>query len=325
MRQTRIVRLLQLIGLLQAGRNHNVNSLAQESGVSRRQVFRDLKLLQEAGLPLIFDQETGCYQFRGKSYLPPTNFTAEEALAVIVLCHEMGEKRGVPFLTPARAAATKLESSLPLKLREQLRKLTNAIQIRFPPGTEQTEQGPIYQVLVEAIGECRAVRIYYDSFSEHKDLVTKLNPYRLLYSRHSWYVIGRSSMHAETRTFNVARIRKLEMTSDRFRMPKHFRLEQYLGNAWHLIPESGKDQLVHVRFMPPVARNVAEVTWHPTQRCEFNPDGSLEFQVTVSGLSEICWWILGYGFHAEVLKPKALRERVADMTAKMAQLYRDPA
>ena len=41
MNLAKIHRLLQLIGLLQAGRGYNAEALAQACGVSRRTVFRD--------------------------------------------------------------------------------------------------------------------------------------------------------------------------------------------------------------------------------------------------------------------------------------------
>jgi proteasome accessory factor B len=66
---------------------------------------------------------------------------------------------------------------------------------------------------------------------------------------------------------------------------------------------------------------VAEVVWHKTQQTTFLPDGSVEFRVRVSGLREISWWILGYGDQAEVLKPAALRNLVADRAKNMAAVY----
>jgi predicted DNA-binding transcriptional regulator YafY len=51
----RIQRLLQLIGLLQAGRGCNTDALAQACAVSRRTIFRDLDLLHLSGIPLQFD------------------------------------------------------------------------------------------------------------------------------------------------------------------------------------------------------------------------------------------------------------------------------
>jgi predicted DNA-binding transcriptional regulator YafY len=71
-----------------------------------------------------------------------------------------------------------------------------------------------------------------------------------------------------------------------------------------------------------VARNVAEINWHKTQRTKLNDDGSLEFQVTVSGLQEISWWIMGYGDQAEVLEPAKLREMIFQRAQKLVELYR---
>jgi proteasome accessory factor B len=77
-----------------------------------------------------------------------------------------------------------------------------------------------------------------------------------------------------------------------------------------------------VRFAPQVAQNVAEVAWHRTQKTVPLPDGSLDFCVRVSGLSEISWWILGYGDQAEVLEPPALRELIAARAERIVARYR---
>lgn len=78
---------------------------------------------------------------------------------------------------------------------------------------------------------------------------------------------------------------------------------------------------MRIRFQPRVARNVAEVLWHATQRTQFNGDGSLEYEVTVSGLEEISWWILGYGAEAEVVAPAELRDIVARQAQALLKLY----
>ena len=70
-----------------------------------------------------------------------------------------------------------------------------------------------------------------------------------------------------------------------------------------------------------VAQNVAEVSWHKTQKLAFNEDGTLDFTVSVSGLGEISWWILGYGDQAEVLEPEELRETIAQRARRMVERY----
>jgi proteasome accessory factor B len=278
--------------------------LAQECGVSRRTIFRDIDLLRSSGVPLRYDEDQQQYHIAGNNYLPPTNFTPEEALALIVLCHEMGDRAGLPFLNPARAAAVKLESALPGRLRDQLREVINAMRIQPLPNNPLEGKRPVYDQLSEEIR-------------------TKLNPYQLFFSRRSWYVAGRSSLHRATRTFNLGRIAEIELLDDRYQIPRGFSIERFLRNAWHLIPEPGPDWDVTVRFSKMVAQNVAEVTWHKTQQLTFNQDGTLDFQVTVSGLNEISWWILGYGDQAEVIKPPELRSLIAQRVDRMAIMYKE--
>ena len=166
---------------------------------------------------------------------------------------------------------------MPGSLREQVRSVTAAVQIHLTPTNPLAGAEPIYRQLLHCASHREAVRIRYTSFAEDAEIVTKLSPYRLLFSRHSWYAIGRSSLHREVRTFNVGRISKLELLAEGFEVPHQFSIDRYLGNAWHLIPEPGPDAEVLVRFEKLVARNVAEVHWHKTQRMEFLPDGRLEF------------------------------------------------
>jgi predicted DNA-binding transcriptional regulator YafY len=322
MNLTRIHRLLRLLSLLQAGKGFNVEGLAQECGVCRRTVFRDLDLLRVSGVPLQFDEERQQYRLQDNFYLPPANFTTEEALSLIVLCHELGDQSGLPFLSSARSAAVKLESTLPGRLRDQLRELASALAIQPLPRNPLVGKQPVYEQLREALAQRCSVRIRYRSLHEGGEIRTKLQPYRLFFSRRSWYVAGRSSLHRATRTFNLSRVIEIEPLADRYKIPRGFTVERFLRNAWHLIPERGPDRDVVVRFSKMVASNVAEVHWHKTQQIRWNDDGTLDFRVTVSGLNEISWWILGYGDQAEVRRPEELRRLIARHAGRMAEIYR---
>ena len=321
MKLKRIRRLIKLLGTLQTGRGYNTEHLARDCGVCRRTIFRDLEIMREAGVPLVYNEREQRCHIPGTYFLPPTNFTPEEALALIVLCHDLGGRERLPFFAAARNAAIKLESSLPTRMRERLLETVDAVQIQMSPTNPLAEQQAVYDQLIEAISQRRSVRINYGTPGEEGEICTRLSPYRLLFSRRSWYVIGRSSLHRSPRTFNVGRITRLVMLEDKFEIPRGFSIERYLRNAWRLIPEPGPDQEVVIRFDKKVAKNVAEVNWHKTQRVEFNDDGSLDFRVTVSGVQEISWWVLGYGDRAEVLQPAELRRIVASHAAGMCRRY----
>lgn len=312
---------MKLLGLLQGGRGRNARELAAVCGVSRRTIFRDLELLREAGVPLAYDEERQTYAVQGQYFLPPTAFTQDEALALILLCHELGGASNLPFCTAAQAAAAKLENHLPERLIAYLRTVSHAIRIKLDVTNPLHGSVGHYERLVEAVSKRLSVRIEYESFTESDVIQTKLHPYNLLFNQHSWYVIGRSSIHREARTFNLARIRTLEVVNEPYEMPFHFSLDRYLGNAWRMISD-GPDVEVRLRFQPKVARNVAEVQWHKTQRVDLRPDGAVDFHVTVAGIQEISWWIMGYGDQVEVLAPDELRTLIGERAERTAALYR---
>jgi len=319
---SKIRRLLQLIELLQSGRTYNTRELAELSGISRRQVFRDLKALQDSGIPLLFDAQRQGYWLTGSTYLPPTDFTLDETLSLLILAHNLGRSEaGVPFQSAAQSASAKLLGNLPGRLRGHLGELAAAVDVRLDSHHPHQAGHSAYEQLLRAIQTRTRVRIVYDSLFEQGELRTLLSPYRLFFRRRAWYVVGRSSVHRGARTFHLGRMRGLESTSETFEIPARFSLDRYLGNAWHLVRGPERDVRVVIRFQPKVAHNVAEVTWHKTQQLKWNDDGTLNFSVTVDGLSEISWWILGYGDQAEVLAPAELRTAISGHVSRLAQLY----
>jgi hypothetical protein len=164
-------------------------------------MFRDLDALRHAGVPLEFDADRDRYSIPNAYFLPPVNFTAAEALSLMALAIEMGRGDRFPFYEPAQSAMMKLEGSLPPGLREQLRDMSRAIQIRPTPISAIDDKRRYYQQLVDARAHHRVVRIEYDSLTEWERITTKLRVYQLLFCRHSWYAIGRSSLHSEVRTY----------------------------------------------------------------------------------------------------------------------------
>jgi len=318
----RIQRLLTLVQLLQSGRNHNALQLADLCNCSRRTVFRDLNTLQEAGIHVFYDEQEQGYSLPSNMFLPPTDFTLDEALALLTLCYELADETGgVPFHEAARSAGLKLASNLPQHLRDHLNEISQTVSVRLDSHNPIASGRGHYDLFLQAITQRRCVRILYQSLTEWEEISTVVHPYRLLFIRRSWYIIGRSTLHREIRTFNMGRVTKMELLETNYKIPPRFSLERYLGNAWHLIREPDNSHEVVVRFQKMVAHNVAEVAWHKTQQITWNDDGTMDFSVTVDGLNEISWWILGYGDQAEALQPPELRTLLASRLSGMNLTY----
>lgn len=295
--------------------------MAKACGVTRRTIFRDLRTLRDADLPLEFDAKSERY-YAAKSWrLPPSKLSSDELLAVVCLATEFGRNRSLPFYDAAYTAAVKLERQLPKPLRRGFQRKAQAIKIRPSQRSYLGRTSSVYRQLVAAVEQRRAVHIIYGCLTAWETIETKVCPYQLLFSRHSWYVLGHSSLHDEIRTFNLARLRSIELLAEKYAIPRSFNLDRHFRGAWCLIPGNGPKSEVVVHFKQLVAQNVAEVEWHKTQVTKFRPDGSLDFYATVSGLDEISWWILGYGDQAEVIKPAKLRRIVGQRAKRMCAIY----
>ncbi len=321
----KIRRLLQILEYLQSGRRYHTGELAEFVGVSKRTIFRDLKVLQESGVQLLYDESEQGYWIPPSTFLPPTDLTVNETLSLLLLGEKLGSSGGgLPFHAAARDAAMKLLANLPPTLRTHLSDLSDHLQITLEPRHQFNDAQENYRLVLEAIQKRRKIRLKYDSLAEKAQISTLVSPYQVLFQNRSWYAIGRSSLHKEVRTFHVGRILDATLTDDTYEIPPRFTLKKYFGNAWRMIREEPEVEVV-VRFKPLVARNVSEVMWHSSQRLKWNDDGSLNFHVEVAGIREISWWILGYGEQAEVLAPQSLRELILSHIDRMSTMYRTPS
>ncbi len=315
----RVHRLLRLITVLQRDEPNTTAGLLKELGVSRRTFFRDLKLLQEAGVPYHHDKAQG-YQIDKSFYLPPINLTVTETLGLMLLGKSAATQRGRPMVAPALSAIYKLIATIPDPIREACSELMANVSIATDPAPASDLESRYHTVLQRAIDQGRTCRIVYQSPVETDGLHALLNPYLLHHVNRAWYVLGYTDVHDEVRMLKLVRFIEVEPTDEPFDKPENFRIEDKLGAAWRLIPE-GKEHKIVLLFSKKVATNVSEVLWHKSQQHKILDDGRCEMTFTIDGINEIAWWLCGYGDQVLVVKPPELRDRVEAVLRSALKQY----
>jgi proteasome accessory factor B len=164
------------------------------------------------------------------------------------------------------------------------------------------------------------LRVIYSSQKSNADKEYIIDPYAIVFRRHSWYILAASREHSKVRQFKLARFRSAADTGELFEVPQDFDVDEYFRLSWEAWA-GGEPTAVKVRFSPKVARIIMESRRHPTQIVTLQPDGSVVFEVCVAGIEEIAIWIMGYGKDAEVLEPNSLREYILDHARGMSALY----
>lgn len=325
MKYTRIHRLLRLITLIQGSKDLNARRLAELCQTSERNIYRDVQMLQGAGVPISFDPECGGYSIRRDFFLRPVELTLEEALAMLTLAEQVGTRRQIAHAADAGRAAEKLRAVLPGAIAELAGDLIPRTHIELARRAEE-QSADVYTTVRQAIATRRALTCEYESLNGGSELDAKpfrFDPYALYFGQRAWYAIGWHHGHKQVRTLKLCRFTRCTLTDKPYPIPDDFSLDGYFGQAWRMMP-SGTTHDIQLHFDATMAEGVADTHWHDSQDVQWREDGSIDVRFRVDGLEEIVWWILSYGPHCKVLKPAALAARVKALHKEAAGLYAAP-
>lgn len=294
----------------------SLTELSREMECSVRTMQRDLQALIDCGFPI------ECERRGHESFWRIPQSFKKFSVALTL-----------PELT-ALAAASNFYQLLPLKPLQDayfsaMRKASAAIPAARRPSPfasrpfgakDYSAHWSKVQQIGDAILERRTLRLTYFAYGSREMTIRDVDPYALWHFEETIYLIGFCRLRQDLRTFAIERIQFLEPTGASFEIDRKFSLESFVGKRFRVLQED-RTYTVRVRFSPRVAEYVRDRLWHPSQRFEPQPNGSVLLIMDVSGLKQVAHWILGYGADARVIEPARLREMLASTARKMARLY----
>lgn len=318
---SRIHRLLRILTLIQGSEGWSAARLARECSTTERTIYRDMKILEGAGIPYFYDAITKGYCVRRDFFLPPVQMTLDEALALVALAEQVGASDQIPFTRSASRAIGKVRSQLPAGIRSELDKIVDHVAIKLAAAMPPDGVADVYQTMQTAIAERQQLRCAYDSAGGDTNGVTFVfSPYALLFSQRAWYVLGHHGRHDQVRCLKLNRFSQIQVTGETFKRPATFNVDDHLGNAWRMIRGDTRYR-VELLFDAEFAETIADTHWHRTQEVTWNDDGSITFACEVDGLDEIVWWVLSMGPHCRVIQPPELADRVRQLARQTADAY----
>jgi predicted DNA-binding transcriptional regulator YafY len=207
-------RLLRLLSLLSTRAWWSAADLADETGVTERTVRRDITRLRELGYPVeATTGRYGGYALGRGGRLPPLVLDDDEAVAVAVALRAAAG--GVGDGTSAvLSALAKLDQVLPAGLRERVAAIAAVTVALRPPGLPEVD----VDALMTAGLACRRPERLRFVYTDQSDRVTDrlVEPYRLVYTERSWYLVAFDPGRDDWRTFRIDRMSELHLTSQRF-------------------------------------------------------------------------------------------------------------
>lgn len=315
MSRTHLCRLLRLLRMITSGHARDWATIAAYLDVGRRTVFRDLSMLQEAGLPIYFHAGFG-YCIAREAPVPPTGLSAAEVFAMAVMRATAVHSLPRPLRDTAAGSIDKCIAAAGGN------HLKPAIELagRYVAGRQQRQQqrsalSPmvLLQQAMDASVRCgvRTAEVI-SGISGTPGTRSELDfaPYAFFMGHSDWYVLG--EIDGQVQPLRLDCIVEVKPGTTAFSRPPRWTVERYRGQAWEIRPE-GREYQVKIEFRGPAAYRVASRTWQMTQKIAWHDDQRCTLYAQVDGLKEIAAWLCQFTGEVTIEQPPELIREYQDL------------
>lgn len=219
----RVDRLFGIVTLLQSRKYVSAERISEKFEISVRTVYRDIKAIGEAGIPVSFEPNKGYFIIPGY-FTPPVSFTLEEANALLLSQSLIGGFGDRSVQVTFDSAMTKIRSVLKQVDKEKVAILDESIKLQLPE--RLTFEFEYLAQIQHAITEQTQIKITYQSLKDER-LERTIEPIGLVFYAFSWHLIGYCQLRKDYRDFKVERIEALRKTMNPFEISDHIPLSSY--------------------------------------------------------------------------------------------------
>jgi len=287
--------------------------LEERLNCSRATVFRVIADLRDGfGAPIEYCPEHNGYRYGRQPdrpvELPGIWFTAEELRALLVLQRLLVQSQPRlldHLLAPLRTRLTRILSH-PQLAGEELQR-----RVRILSQGCREPDSVIFERAATGLIQRTRLDIRYHGRGRQERSSRVVSPQRLVHYRDNWYLDAWCHSRQALRSFALERVENVVCTEEPAADLGESELDAHFTASYGIFGGPPRHTAV-LRFTPERARWVAEESWFPGQRGEFDIDGSYLLHLPYSASPELVMDILKYGPDVEVLEPQALREQVRE-------------
>ncbi|MBI0397455.1 helix-turn-helix transcriptional regulator [Cyclobacterium marinum] len=219
----RLARLTAMLTQLQAGKIVTAKEIADRHRVSIRTIYRDIRTLEESGIPIVTIEGKGFSIMEGYK-IPPVLFTQEEANALITAEQLVKNNKDHSLTTQFESAITKIKAVLKYNQRDKTAFLSSRLQVR--DNFEKNKTSNYLIQLQSTITNYQLIRINYFSLEKTRSN-REIEPFALYTTQENWILIAFCRLRNDFRAFRLDCILQMEVLSTNFK-PHDMTLEEYL-------------------------------------------------------------------------------------------------
>lgn len=217
----RLSRLTAILTQLQTIRLLTASQLAEKFSVSVRTIYRDIRALEQAGVPILTEEGKGYTLMEGYR-VPPIMFTEAQANALILAEQLVLKNKDASFVKDYSEAIEKIKAVLKYSVKDKANLL--AKRTRFDQNINRKRNSNNLSDLQFALTNFCLTKIDYTN-EQNKTTTRLIEPFALL-STENWLLVAYCRLRKEFRFFRLDRIKKLEILTEKFE-PHAMTLQEY--------------------------------------------------------------------------------------------------
>ncbi len=319
----RASRLMSILLLLQTRGRLTAEALAAHFEVSIRTIYRDIDQLSAAEVPVYADRGPGGgFQLLDGYRTKLTGLSPAEA-ETLFLAGLPGPAAELGLADALATAQLKLTAALPESSRATARRLSARFHLDPVDWFRSAASARLLPAIATAVWGETAIDVHYKAAGKDKPVSRRLQPLGLVLKAGIWYVVAQ--VGDSTRTYRVSNILDLAPADERFARPKDFDLVRFWtasSRAYEVGLYRGTAELrLSPRGMARLETLGASVLQAARDTAQPEPRGDWSrVRIPIESLDQAAFDMLKLGSEAEVLKPVALRRRVAKAARDVARL-----
>lgn len=306
-------RVFSILVLLQTKRIIKAKTIAERYSISLRTIYRDIRTLKNAGIPIIGDPGIG-YSIMEGYRLPPLMFNEGEAAALLTAEKFIGRLTDNETQSYYSNAMAKIKAILRSSEKQALEVLDSSIA--FSDTKEQADKTYL-QDLFRSIASKLLVKMQYRK-ADGTESARKLEPIGCYRHRENWYLVAFCQLKEGYRTFRLNRIVDLHVLEQTFDTT-HIGLQDYIDRQDQSWKQEHPFHTIEIAFAPSLL-DYAESRKYYFGFIEQNTKkGMVHMKFLHASLEIIARWLLQFGDQATVIAPAELKSRIKVLAT---QLYR---
>lgn len=215
-----------MLTLLKSKRVLTATELSDKFEVSVRTVYRDIRKLEEAHVPIITLEGRGYTLMDGYS-VAPVQFSQKQANALITAQHLVNQTGDHSFVENFEEALTKIKSVFRTSIQEKSELLSDKIRV-FDFKNEKTASNALSEIQL-AITNLNYTEINYRKADDPNITFRKIEPCAIYSTENKWILIAWCHLRNSYRAFRIDRIQHFKILPEKFEDRK-FSIQAYFLN-----------------------------------------------------------------------------------------------